>query len=213
MMNGTRGNGFLVAPIVMALALAVMAGACGNPVGIDTPRRITTINYDSLVLADTVLPRVPGDTIYATVNEKDKVFAVTGRRPERPVWHNGKIFGAYYVTVLAARSENPYEAIALRLDGIKDTGTYAINSVYSSMKNDIDTLAPRYAARYEGPIDGLQRQFDTGLPNTSGKIRVLRISADSNFIIGTFSFTAYCPNIDSLVTVTRGAFKLTLDIR
>ncbi len=203
---------WLVAPCAAALLLAALAGACGDPLSIETPRIKRVVNHDSLVAVDSALRTARGDTIYATIERREGVvFAVTGRKPERPIWHNLELYGGYYIAVLAARSEQPYEAIALRLDGIRDTGTYYINGIYSSAKGDIDSAAPRFAARYEGQIDGLQRQFDTGiLRDSSARIRVLRINVDSNYILGTFQFKAYCPNIDSTINVTNGAFRLTL---
>lgn len=198
---------------LLALVAGALVASCGNPLEIDTPRRIIRINYDSLVAIDTAFRTAPGDSIFAAINNEAVVFA-TGTR-ERTIWHNGIRNGAYFIAVKglgATAGDENYETIALRIDMVRDTGTYAINAPYYWYKGELDTLTvARNAAEYERTIFGLKRTFRTGQPGTSGKIRVLVIDTTAKVMIGTFSFTAHADDIDSTVDVTRGAFRLRLD--
>lgn len=196
----------LVLPALMALACA----SCGNPLGIDTPRRVREVNLDSLVSTDPFL-RAPGDSIFAFIAGNDVVFAM---EVERPAFHNRLTQRGYYVTVRATRyglNDRDYEVLSLRLDAVRDTGVYVINSPYSAPKQ-IDTMAPtQYGASYERRMNGgFPESYNTGVRDASGTVRVVRIDETLGVMVGTFEFTGYSAAKDSIVFVDRGAFRLQL---
>lgn len=197
----------LILPALMALVCA----SCGNPLGIDTPRRIHEVNLDSLVSSDPFL-RARGDSIFAYIGGSDVVFAT---EVQRPVFHNRLTQRGYYVTVQATRfglNGRDYEVLSLRLDAVRDTGTYIINSPYSAPKQ-IDTMGPtQYGAAYERRLNaGFPESYITGIRNASGTVRVVRIDETIGVMVGTFEFTGYSAAKDSIVFVDRGAFRLQLN--
>ena len=193
----------------MALLLAG-AGACTNPIDIDTPRRLTQVNIDSLVTSPDFI-RAPGDSIFARIAGHPIVFAT---EVQRPVFHNARLNSGYYLTVQATRYGlygRDYELMSIRLDAIRDTGTYKVNAPYSAPKQ-IDSLGtPKYGASYERRVDGgFPEAFRTGDPRFGGTIRVLRIDEEHGVLVGTFSFTGHSAERDETVIVDQGAFRLRL---
>jgi hypothetical protein len=195
---------------ILATALLLVVAACDSPLDIDTPRRFTRVNIDSLVSTDSFIG-APGDSIFAYVDDHQVVFAT---EVVRPVFYNRLLDGRYYVAVQATRyglNGRDYEVMSLRLDGIRDTGTYDVNSSFSVPKQ-IDTESPpSYGALYERRVNaGFPESYRTGGPNSTGTIRVIRIDEDRGVMVGTFVFKGYFAEHDSLVTIDRGAFRLYL---
>src|SRR5512133_2449476 len=130
------------------LCAAAACGACVDPLGIDTPRRITEINLDSIVRTPEFV-QGNGDTIFARVAGVERTFA---SEVLRPVFRNGKYGDSWYVTVQATRAglNGPdYEVLSLRLDAISDTGQRGFNAPYSVPKS-VDTLSGAVcAAQYD----------------------------------------------------------------
>jgi hypothetical protein len=196
---------------MVATALAIVVAGCTSPLDIDTPRRLTRVNIDSLV-STKEFTDAPGDSIFAYINDHEVVFAT---EVERPVFYNHLIDGKYYVTVRATRyglNGNDYEAMSLRIDGIRDTGTYSFNAPYSSGLKQIDPSAtPSYAAQYDRRVGPeIAEAYRTGGPHSSGTIRVVHIDEDRGVITGSFAFSGYYVEQDSTVQVDRGAFRLYL---
>jgi hypothetical protein len=195
---------------LLLLTLLAALQSCGNPLDIDTPRRITRVNIDSLISTDTFI-HAPGDSIFAHVDDNEVVFAT---EVLRPLFHNGYIHDAYYITVQASRyglNSPDYEVMSLRLDDVRDTGTYQFNAGYSAPKQ-IDTLQPpQFGASYERRINGgFPEAYTTGDARAAGSVHVVKIDEDRGVMVGTFSFTGYNAERDSIVAVDRGAFRLQL---
>lgn len=195
---------------MLASLLLVIAWGCTNPLDIDTPQHVTTVNLDSLVTTNSFVA-APGDSIFAYVNDKEVVFAT---EVARPVFYNRQVDGRYYVTVRATRyglSGPDYEVMSLRLDGIRDTGTYPINSSFTVPKQ-IDPQAPFvFGALYERKVNGgFAESYATGVPNSGGWIRVLRIDEERGVMVGTFTFIGYYEGDYATAKIDRGAFRLYL---
>lgn len=195
---------------ILATALLAVVAACNSPLDVDTPRRVTRVNLDSLVGTPSFVG-APGDSIFAFVDNHEVVFAT---EVSRPIFHNRFIDGKYYVTVQATRyglKHLDIEVMSLRLDGFRDTGTYEMNVPYSATKQIDFEAPPSYGALYERRVNaGLPETYRTGEPNSSGTIRVVRIDEEHGVITGTFVFKGYHVEHDSVVTVDRGAFRLYL---
>lgn len=200
-------------PVLLALALTVSFSACVDPLDIVTPRRQWEVNLDSLVSAEPFF-RAPGDSIQAVVAGVEVSFAT---EVQRPTFHNGIYRQAQYVTIQASKqslSGRDYEIISLRLDAVRDTGTYAINGAYSAPKI-LDSLGePTYAAQYERRIaGGFPETYRTGRARTGGTIRVARIDSSQQVMVGTFTFTALDEEHDNSIAIARGAFRVQLRSR
>lgn len=199
------------ARVLFALVSAIVISGCVDPLDIVTPRRTWEVNLDSLVATEPFV-RGPGDSIFARVGTEDVVFAT---EIKRPTFHNGKYRGAHYVTIQASRqslSAPDYDIISLRLDAVRDTGTFTINGAYSAPKYLDSMASPTYAARYERKRGGFPEVYETGGPtHPNGSLRVARIDETLGVMVGTFSFTAYSD--ESQITISRGAFRIQLERR
>ena len=200
-------------PLLMLMVIAIAAlglDACGNPLAVDTPRRVKKVNLDSLVSTEPFI-NAPGDSIFAHVYNTEVVFATEVLRPK---FHNRKTSRGYYVTVQANRLElnsSEYEMLALRIDAITDTGTYNINAQYSAPKQ-LDSLGPpQYGAAYERRFPGnFFESYGTGLARSGGIIRVVKIDEERGVMVGTFEFKGYGALNDTIATIDHGAFRLQL---
>ena len=195
--------------VLLALVSALSAGNCVDPLSIETPRKQWVVNLDSLVTTEPFI-RGPGDSLHAVIAGESIPFANEVQRP----FHNGVVGSAHYVTVQASRQSldgRAYEVLSLRLDAIRDTGTYRINSAYSAPKT-IDSFAtPVYAAQFERRrVGGYPEAFRTGTSKAGGSIRVVRIDEETGVMVGNFALTAYCAEIDSTIDIALGVFRLQL---
>jgi hypothetical protein len=189
--------------------MAIVA-ACESPLVIDTPRRLTRVNLDSLITTESFIGG-SNDSIFAYIDNHEVVFAT---EVARPVFYNRMIDGKYYVTVQATRyglNGRDYEVMSLRLDGIRDTGTYEVNAAFSVPKQIDINAPPSYGALYERRVNGgFPESYRTGHVFSGGTIRVIRIDEERGVMVGTFEFRGYYIEHDSVVTIDRGAFRLYL---
>jgi hypothetical protein len=194
--------------LLYALIVVSIAG-CTNPLDLNTPIRKTRIDIDSIVASD-AFTGAPGDSIFATVSGERIVFATEVQRPH----YNMEIDGAYYLTIQATRyglNGSSYEAMSLRMDAVRDTGNYSMNSPYSAPKQIDLTIGHRFGALYERKVNGKSTEFyRTGDEGASGTIRVVRIDTARGVLVGTFRFRGYSIEQDSVVNVEEGAFRLQL---
>ncbi|MEP7220095.1 MAG: DUF6252 family protein [Bacteroidota bacterium] len=195
--------------IIVLFIIAGAAGACRSPTDIDTYRRVTLVNIDSVITTAGFIG-APGDSIYAQVHGEQVVFAT---EVLRPAFHNGIRNDGYYFTVQATRyglAGRDYEVISLRMDNVRDTGTYTINSAYSAPKGIDSNEIPRYGASYARKVSGFPELFQTGVSRSSGVLHIARIDRDHGVLVGTFSFTGYSTEADTVIQVDRGVFRLQL---
>lgn len=209
MMQGIRFD-VAIAPVLTALALAFLLAACVDPLDITTPRRLTEVNLDSLVTTEPFI-RAPGDSLRAIVGDEPVIFA---SEVLRPTFHNGVFRNAHYVTVQASRqslNSPDYEILSLRLDAIGDTGTYELNGAYSAPKAVDSLSSPIYAAQYERRRGGsFPETYRSGDARSKGFVRVARIDDERHVMVGSFSFTAYSAELDTIVAVHQGTFRIQL---
>lgn len=199
-------------PALAALVLVVLLGGCVDPLGIDTPRRQFEVNLDSIVTSEPFI-RGSGDSLRAIVGSEPIVFAT---EVLRPTFHNGVFRNAHYVTVQASRqslNSPDYDILSLRLDAITDTGTYTINGSYSAPKTVDSFGTPIYAAQYERRAGGFPETYRTGVPRSEGRLRVARIDTALNVMVGSFTLTAYCAELDTTMTIQQGTFRVQLGRR
>lgn len=191
-------------------AMICMLCSCGNPLGIDTPRREIVVNIDSIVSSPGFID-APGDSIFALINGTEVVFTT---EVLRPIFHNRRTSQGYYLAIQATRSgllTRDYEVISLRMDAIRDTGTYAFNAQYSAPKQFDSTMPPKYGAAYDRRINaGFPESYTTGTERSTGSVRVVKIDEERKVMVGTFEFKGYNPSNDTVITVDRGAFRLQL---
>gem|GEM_PF-2410129 len=196
--------------LLVSALLAAACASCGDPLSVNTPRRLKLVNLDSLVAAEPFI-RAPGDSIFAYIGGVDVVFAT---EVLRPVFHNRQTSRGYYVTVQATRyglDSRDYEVLSLRLDAVRDTGLYRINAPYSAPKQIDTTAPPRYGGAYERRLNGgFPESYVTGVGGSSGTVRVVRIDEEHGVMVGIFEFTGYSAVRDSAIFVDRGAFRLQL---
>lgn len=193
---------------LIAIIGSIILYGCASPLDVDTPRRETTINLDSLILSPSFLDGT-GDSLFASIRNERVVFATEVQRP----FHNRAIEGTYYITIQAARyglSGHDYEILSLRMDAISDTGTFVVNAPYSAPKEFHPEYAPQFAAQYERRTGPFPEAFRTGVPRSDGEIRVVRIDRERNVVVGTFRFTGYNAEADATEPVTEGVFRLRL---
>jgi hypothetical protein len=199
----------IAAGLLLCGWLAASLTSCKSPLEIDTPRRGEKLPPTEIDDPEFIFD--VGDSILARINGRRQVFA---NEVLRPVWRNGTFDGGYYATVKATSWEgldgDEYEILSLRLDNVRDTGTYTINSPYSAPKA-IDSLGqPRYGASY-------QRKDPNGFPEVfqsdsarGGQIQVVRIDRERGVMIGTFWFNGYNQERDTVILIDKGAFRLQL---
>ena len=205
-MNNRRSLPFVA--IAVALLAQVLQYGCSSPLDVNTARRETTVNLDSLILSPSFLDGT-GDSLFARINNDRVIFATEVQRP----FHNRLFDSAYYITIQASRyglSGRDYEILSLRMDAVRDTGTYTINAPYSAPKEFHPEAAAEYAAQYERRAGAFPETFRTGDPRSSGEIRVVRIDRPRNVMVGTFKFNGYNAEGDNSQLVDEGAFRLRL---
>ncbi len=192
---------------VATLAMVVLMVCCSSPLDVDTPRDVVVV--PATVPTDPNFLFGSGDSLMARVDGRPQVFATEVLRPE---WHNGRFGDGYFVTVKATSwglDGVEYEILSLRLDNVRDTGTFAINDAYSAPK-EIDSLGPpRYGATYERRRQGFPEVYRSDSAHV-GEVRVVRIDRDRGLLIGAFWFRAHCRELDTTITVDKGVFRLDL---
>lgn len=194
-------------PVLIAIIVSILCG-CASPLDIDTSRRETTINLDSLILSPSFLDGT-GDTLFARIGSERVIFATEVQRP----FHNRVAGGAYYITIQAARyglTGRDYEILALRMDAVSDTGVFVVNTSYSAPKEFHPEDPPQYAAQYERRLGPFPEAYRTGTPHSDGEIRVAHIDRGRKVMVGTFRFTGYNAETDETQHVTEGVFRLRL---
>ena len=178
--------------------------ACKSPLDIDTPRIITPIDPDPGIINGS------GDSINARVNGSKVTFGALVERP----FHNGHFAAGHYLTVRAATHHangDEYQVVSLRLDRVRDTGTYAINGEYSAPKSIDTTAPPIYGAAYVQKRSGSFAEHYLSSSRLGGEIRVTVIDTLRRNMIGTFWFRAYNADRDTIINVDQGVFRLSLD--
>ncbi len=195
---------------VMLVVSVVMLVQCSNPLDINTPRRVTAVSIDSIITSPDFIGK-PGDSLFAVVDGLAIAFAT---EIARPVFYNKYVSGKYYVAVQAivyGINGGNYDILALRLDGIRDTGTYTMNSVYTVPKRVDPYSSPKFAGQYERKRNAvLPEVYKTGVVNSIGRIRVVKIDTDRGVMVGTFSFTGFNLESRETITLNDGAFRLQL---
>jgi hypothetical protein len=204
-----RQRATIYLPVLYTL-IAVSLAACTSPLDLDTPIRKTLVDLDSIVSSDD-FTGAPGDSIFATVSGERIIFATEVLRPS---FYNAVIDGAHYVTIQATRyglNGRDYEAMSIRMDAVRDTGTYPVNAPFSAPKQIDPTIGRRFGALYERRMNGgFPESYRTGDESTSGTIRVVRIDTARGVMVGTFTFTGYSIERDSTIKIEQGAFRLQL---
>lgn len=214
LMNSATSN--TQTPVNIGMLLSVIAACCVVAFigcvdldGIPTPR-YTSVS-DSLTDIKE-FQEAPDDSIFARVNGVEETFASLRLRYD---YYNDTIDGAYFVAISIRRGylgiDRQYGAISLRLDGIRDTGTYYFNAPFTDPpKAGADPgSTPIIAAQYQRQsATGFVETFDTGLHGVTGWVRVKVIDVPDSRLIGTFQFTGYSAVTGDTVAVGEGGFRL-----
>lgn len=204
----TNGRGLAAIISLIAASLVIVLASCTSPLDIDTERRTTTINLDSLI-KDSSFIGARGDSLFARVRGERIVFATEVLRP----FHNRKIGDAYYITIQATRyglGGRDYEVMSLRVDAVGDTGVFVINAPYSAPKALEPERPPEYGALYERRYGAFPESYRTGGPKSSGEIRVVKLDRERGVMVGTFRFIGYSLETDAVETIEDGAFRIQL---
>jgi len=198
----------LLPHLSLLAAIATLLCGCASPLEVDTPRRETTINLDSLILDPSFLGGT-GDSLFARIRGERVLFATEVQRP----FHNRHVDSAFYITIQAARyglTGRDYEILSLRLDAVRDTATYTVNAPYSAPKEFHPEDPIAYGAQYERRVGSFPEAYRTGNPKSNGEIRVVRIDRGRRIMVGTFRFTGYNAEADRAEIVDEGAFRIRL---
>ncbi len=202
--------------IPMLAALAVMVAACKSPIDIETKRQFLP-DIDVIARSDSFV-NATKDTIIATIGSNRPTKVTFAYLVERPSFHNGPVDSVFYI-LAQATSHAPESAgsqrLSIRLDAIRDTGVYRINSTFSVPKKIDRNAPPQYSALYERRPEGFSTAFRTSVKEDTrgkeGEIHVLKIDLERKIIVGTFHFAGYCTELDSTEYISEGAFRLDLD--
>lgn len=205
-----KGVPILTAPIILVALLWL--GGCGDPLSVDTPRRIIPVNIDSILLSDPFLSK-PGDTLFAVIDGQPIAF---NSELLRPVFYNRAVEGEWYISVQGARYDmkgDQYESLSLRLDGIKDTGSFPMQGNYNLPKR-VDPNAPsQYVGKYEKRSLSRTSIYSTSATREDGMIRVVGLDTVRKVAVGTFAFTGYDGTTGEIVRVENGIFRLQLNVQ
>jgi hypothetical protein len=187
---------------------------CSDPLSISTPRNVVKSQLPTTIPPPTA-GQVAADSVVATFNDQLVVFA---GYPERTLWHNQEIAGRQYLNVQSTRVLNngrQYDLIALRLDGIADTGVYNFNAPYvDPQKSGPDTTSHEISARVQRRTEGTSIQtYGTGTQHSHGQIHVEEIDHEHRIIYGSFWLVAYTIDESDSIRVDQGGFRLNLDIK
>ncbi len=204
----TSVNIGMLLSVIAACCVVALVG-CVDLDSIPTPRFLSAadsiVALDSFRLAD-------DDSIFARVNGRAETFASQTLRFD---YYNDTINDAYYVAISIRRGvigpDGRYGAISLRLDGIRDTGTYYFNAPYTDPpKEGADPEStPIIAAQYQRlNAAGFVETFDTGLHGVTGEVRVRRIDRKEMRLTGTFHFIGYSRVSGDTVDIGEGGFRL-----
>src|SRR5690606_35774736 len=88
----------------------------------------------SIPIIDSNFVNAPGDSIFASINDKQIVIATS---IERPNYYNTYVEGkGYFISSKATRDglDDSFEILSLRLDNVRDTGVYLINNSFTVPK-------------------------------------------------------------------------------
>ena len=200
--------------IIAIFSLLLLAGgvmnSCGDPLSVETDRRIIPVNLDSVLLSEPFLGK-PSDTLFATVDGIEIDFTT---ELLRPIFYNRSVGDAWYLSVQGVSYDllgSEYEILALRMDGIQSPGIYQIGHSYSLPKKVDPSLSSEYGGRYAQRRGGIKEEFTTTSNHPDGEIRVLAIDTTRGIIVGRFHFTAYNPTTGKEIQVEDGAFRLHLN--
>jgi len=208
----------MIKGLTLLAALAAMVVSCQSPIDIDTNR----IMLPDRIVKDTGIidPFVNAtkDTIVATIGSVIQTKVKFGYLVERPIFHNGPVDSVFYI-LMQATSDAPEspgsQRLSIRLDAIRDTGVYQINSTFSVPKKIDRTAPPQYSALYEQRSAGFSSAFRTGLKDDvgegNGEVHIVKIDRERKIVIGTFRFAGYCTELDSTEHISEGIFRLDLN--
>lgn len=202
----------LPAACAAAAALLLLLAGCGDPLSVDTPRRVIPVNIDSILLSEPFFSK-PGDTLFAVINGQGMAF---NSELLRPVFYNREVGGGWYVSVQGARYDlkgDQYESLSLRLDGVKDTGSFPMQGSFNLPKRVDPTTPSQYVGKYEERSLTGTATYSTSETQEEGAIRVVGIDTARGVIVGTFSFVGHNPLSGSTVRVEHGVFRLRLDVQ
>lgn len=202
--------------ILTLAAVAAMVASCKSPIDIETNRKFLR-DIDDIATSESFV-NATKDTIIATIGSVRQTKVTFAYLVERPSFHNGPIDSVFYILAQATSHapESPgSQRLSIRLDAIRDTGVYRINSTFSVPKKIDRTAPPQYSALYERRPEGFSTAFRTAInedvKEEEGEIHVLKIDLERKIIVGTFHFAGYCTELDSTEYISEGAFRLDLD--
>ena len=194
------------------LIIGMIAASCGDPLSVDTPRRIIPVNVDSILLSEPFLSK-SSDTLYATVDGEQVSFA---SELLRPVFYNSNVGEAWYISVQGVDYKltgEEYQALALRMDNIQGPGTYPIEDPYNLPKRVDPSASSEYGGKYILKKNGVKENFVTTASRPEGAIKILTIDTVRGVVVGRFFFTAYDEASGKQITIEDGVFRLHLSKR
>ncbi len=192
------------------LLIGCVIGSCGDPLSVDTERRFIPVDIDSILLSEPFLGKQT-DTLFANVDGRPVSFT---SELIRPIFYNRNVADAWYLSVQGTAYDPDgysYEALALRMDDIREPGTYPISDPYRLPKRVDPSLSSEYGGRYEQRTDQGKEEFVTTPTQQEGEIRVLAIDTTRGVLVGRFHFTAYDQKSGRDVRVEDGIFRLHLE--
>lgn len=192
--------------------LSLCVAGCGDPLSVDTPRRIIPVNIDSVLLSEPFFNK-PGDTLFAVVDGEPIAF---NSELLRPVFYNREVGGEWYISVQGARFDTKgdmYESLSLRLDGIHDTGSFPMLGTYSLPKRVDPSTPSQYVGKYEERNNNATSIYSTSATREEGVIRVVGLDPVRKIAVGTFSFIGYHGTTGQIVRVENGVFRLQLEVQ
>lgn len=206
------GISLTLLPTALVSLLWLLLSSCADPLSVDTPRRIIPVDIDSVLLSDLFFNK-PGDTLFAVIDGQPVAF---NSELLRPVFYNREVGGGWYISVQGARYDlkgDQYESLSLRLDGVKDTGSFPMQGSYNLPKRVDPTTAAQYVGRYEERSVNLTSTYSTTATQQEGMIRIVGFDTARSVAVGTFSFVGYNPASGASVRVESGVFRLRLNVR
>ncbi len=196
-------------------AFSIFLSSCSDPLSLDVERRIIPVNIDSILLSEPFLEK-NSDSLFAVVNGRPVAF----NNIQRPAQYNREKSDAWYLAVEGTRffdlKTEEYEVLALRLDAIRDTGTYQMRGDYTIPKQINLAAQSEYSGQYSQLTgSGLQSFYSTSRSSSAmpdGEIRVVGLDKTRGVIVGTFRFTGYDTSGNETMKVHDGIFRLQLEL-
>ena len=193
-----------------SISVGISLGSCGDPLSVETDRRIIPVNIDSVLLSEPFLSK-PTDTLFAIVDGRPISFT---SELLRPIFYNENVGNGWYFSVQGITYDllgDEYELLALRMDDIRTPGTYPMSAPYSLPKRVNPSLSSEYGGRYGQFKEGKRADFITATSRPEGEIRILAIDTTHGVVVGRFHFTAYDATSAKKIQIEDGFFRLHLD--